>query len=745
MNEFRSNLLALLSVVLVLGVACRDPAPPAAAPSVPPRISSDTPGGRFDLAEVVRRVHFAYRPDGDGWKAGHGTWSARVSSSGLTFTPRHALEGSRVLTGTPVTLGAAAISRGTVRLDGPASGGTVSQDGSLVLNRGEVSEELLNSERGIEQRWRFTSAPRGDGALLIRVPVRGLRLAGETPHGVHFADAAGLGIRYGNATWTDASGKKTELAARAVAGSVEFRVPAELLASASYPALLAPTVSPEFGLDTPVTDPGGGAQTAPALASNGTDYLAVWADDRAGDVDIYGARVSAGGSVLDSTGIAIGTAVNSQQAPAVAFDGTNYFVVWSDGRRGSGTDIYGARVSQAGAVLDANGVAVSASTAFNLLKDNPALAFNGTNYLVIWEEQTSFTASSNLFATLVSPAGVPSGTSISVSTATGNQREAAVDFDGTNYLAVWQDDRSGSLTDIYAARISAAGNVLDGAGIPVSTRAEAELNPVLKFNGTHYLVIWEDYRNPTGAGDLYGARISPAGTVLDAGGLSLIQAAMAQVRPVLSRLGSGMLLAWQDQRNAASQPDVYMTRLSAAGAVLDGNGIPVTTAAGAQLSVAVATNNTDALITWHDARALDIVGARVSAAGTVLDANGFTVSRSPNSQTNPAVAFDGTNYLVVWQDNRGNGFDIYGVRVSGDGTVLDPAGLSISAAAGHQRNPAVVFDGSTYLVVWEDTRNSATSDIYGARVNPAGTVLDPNGLALCPRWCAGEPGSGPGR
>ena len=733
----RSNRLALLPVLLVLGAACREPAPPAAAAARPPRITSDTPGGRFDLSEVMRRVHFAYRPDGAGWKAGHSTWSAHVGDSGLTFTPRHALEGSRVLTGTPVTFGTAAISRGAARLDGQAASATVRQDGSLAMNRGEVSEELLNSEQGIEQRWRFASAPSGEGALLIRVPVRGPRFVGETAHGVHFADATGLGVRYGHATWTDATGKKTQLAARATAGAVELRVPAELLASAAYPALLAPTVSPEFGLDMPVTDPGGGTQTAPALASNGTNYLAVWADDRAGDVDVYGARVSAAGAVLDATGIVIAEALNAQQAPAVAFDGTNYFVVWSDGRRGSGTDIYGARVSQAGVVLEPNGVAVSTSTAFGLLKDNPAVAFDGTNYLILWEEQTSFTASSNLFAALMSPAGTPVGNTLTVSTATGNQREPALDFDGTNYVAVWQDERSGTLTDIYGARISPAGTVLDITGIAVSTRPEAELNPAIRFNGTNHYVVWEDYRG--GSADLYAARVSPAGSVLDVGGVILIQAAAAQTRPALSRLGAGLLLTWQDQRTAASQPDIYMTRLSAAGSVLDGTGVPVTAAPGAQHSAAVATNGTDALIAWHDARALDILGARVSAGGTVLDANGFTVSRSANSQMNPAIASDGSNYFVVWQDNRGRGLDIYGVRVDGAGTVLDPSGVAISTAEGNQRNPALVFNGSTYLVVWEDTRGSPNSDIYGTRVTPFGSVLDPNGVALCAR--AGEQGN----
>ena len=45
----------------------------------------------------------------------------------------------------------------------------------------------------------------GEGDLLLRVPVKGLRFAGETAQGVHFADASGLGVRYSHAAWTDAA------------------------------------------------------------------------------------------------------------------------------------------------------------------------------------------------------------------------------------------------------------------------------------------------------------------------------------------------------------------------------------------------------------------------------------------------------------------------------------------------------------------------------------------------------------
>jgi hypothetical protein len=59
--------------------------------------------------------------------------------------------------------------------------------------------------------------------------------------------------------------------------------------------------------------------------------------------------VTPGGSVLEPGGIPISTAAE-QDVPAVAFDGTNYLAVWEDGRSQTGSEIYGSRVSTTGAV-----------------------------------------------------------------------------------------------------------------------------------------------------------------------------------------------------------------------------------------------------------------------------------------------------------------------------------------------------------------------------------------------------------
>lgn len=114
--------------------------------------------------------------------------------------------------------------------------------------------------------------------------------------------------------------------------------------------------------------------------------------------------------------------------------------------------------------------------------------------------------------------------------------------------------------------------------------------------------------------------------------------------------------------------------------------------------------------------------------GEFLVDTSITYVPAAEYEGSPALAFDGTNFLVVWDDGRGGyNRDIYGARVTPAGTVLDSNGIAISTALADQWRPAVAFDGTNFLVVWEDQRNGPDDyDIYGARVTPAGAVLDPN-------------------
>jgi hypothetical protein len=81
----------------------------------------------------------------------------------------------------------------------------------------------------------------------------------------------------------------------------------------------------------------------------------------------------------------------------------------------------------------------------------------------------------------------------------------------------------------------------------------------------------------------------------------------------------------------------------------------------------------------------------------------FPVDPSPvigpaaSDQRYPSVASNGTDYFVVWHDLRiGTDWDIYGARVAPDGTVLDPTGIAVSTAANNQYEPSVASDGTDY-------------------------------------------------
>jgi hypothetical protein len=144
------------------------------------------------------------------------------------------------------------------------------------------------------------------------------------------------------------------------------------------------------------------------------------------------------------------------------------------------------------------------------------------------------------------------------------------------------------------------------------------------------------------------------------------------------------------------------------------------------------------LVSWCDGSrhvdgpTADIYCARIAAqTGKLLDPQGIVVCSAPDLQEWPEVAFDGTNFLVVWQDFRsGRHYDVYAARVSPEGTVRDRDGFAVATGTHNQGRPDVAYAGGRYLIVWMDARRYPVYGVFAARVTAAGEVLDPQGLAL---------------
>ncbi|HSU42187.1 MAG TPA: hypothetical protein VLJ38_21550, partial [Polyangiaceae bacterium] len=239
--------------------------------------------------------------------------------------------------------------------------------------------------------------------------------------------------------------------------------------------------------------------------------LVVWTVNEANSADVYAARVDTLGNVLDPAGIPIVTVAFEQGTPAVASDGAGWFVVWTDRRDGASPDIFGARVSANGAVVESQGFAISRDPRD---EGRPAVAYDGTNFFVAWS------AGRDVRGARVDTGGhVLDSDTILVATrqadGSSSPPRVAVGFDGTNWVAVWDDRRTetGSSMDVLATRVNAAGDVIDQFVVAGTTADES--NPAIDCEGAACLVAWDE------ANGISAVRTS-SGAVLDASHLRVV-------------------------------------------------------------------------------------------------------------------------------------------------------------------------------------------------------------------------------
>ncbi|KFE72514.1 DUF5011 domain-containing protein [Hyalangium minutum] len=564
--------------------------------------------------------------------------------------------------------------------------------------------------------------------------------------------------------------------------------------SQTQPLTGTPELSPEFAVNPAASNPTH-QEGAVVAAGNGL-YLVVWMDTSdTHSPDIYGVRIRASdGERLDTSPLLIGTGSTTQYQPAVAFDGVNFLVVWTDIR--SVPAIYGARVRASdGVVLDTSPFLISRTPMgpYQLPQFSPAVAFDGTYYLVTWHgnyyengpvstgvqsirvrtDGTFIDASSALLARDGSNSRVAyvdgiylvawqknqnveamriransmtrlDTTPISLAATSGNENSPAVAGQNGEFLAVW----IGADNALWGRRLNAeTGAKLGSADFSVGPAALAP--PEVTFDGENYRVLWQATRE--GARKVLTTRVARDGTVAADTELLLADPSSAQaLRGGIAAAGSNLYLAAYTAYDTALSKSRGRFRLVTEGPSNVSPELAVSLApTGTQhLETAAAAGNDLYLVVWSEVNSTsgnrpDILGVRVRATdGALLDATPLRIGTSvPSADLSPAVAFDGTNFLVVWE-----GIDavplIFGARVrASDGAVLDATPLLISrpavgASVGlPQLHPAVAFDGTNYVVAWQGlwyTSDSVDSGVQAIRVRPDGTFLDTNATIVGP-------------
>jgi hypothetical protein len=207
---------------------------------------------------------------------------------------------------------------------------------------------------------------------------------------------------------------------------------------------------------------------------------------------------------------------------------------------------------------------------------------------------------------------------------------------------------------------------------------------------------------------------------------------VAGENPVITASPDGLLVAWVS--GSYSIANILAERVSPTLEVVAPGAFVVSLGPNPQRGpVAVATDD-GAFVVWTDYRSgtAEIYGLRLTATGGVLDPDGIRIAAG----SWPRVATNGIDFLVVWSDG---GATIRAVRVSGAGEVLDPEPLTLKETPAEdlaQAGPVVASAGGNYLVAWNEIEfpipeiATPNRQVLGTIVTAAGEIHDPGGINL---------------
>jgi hypothetical protein len=289
-------------------------------------------------------------------------------------------------------------------------------------------------------------------------------------------------------------------------------------------------------LQEPVVVASGARLAAPALASNGAIYVVAWGDEES--ETIRARRVLPDGTFLDSAAVAVMPGLE----PDVASLGIDFLIVGTTATADPNVRTPFARRLRAadGALLDPSPVLLGLLGNYHAVA--PRVCALQNRWLVVWEQRTSSAALQSIVCGgLVGPDGVPSPEFLIFEDLTKARfhQIPAVAATGSCALVAWQDRPPGaSETDVLARRVLPDGSLLDAVEIPVSVAGGSQGRPAVAWDGQQFLVGYDDARANAFfldmRSDVFAARVTEAGQVADPGGFPVAAGAAHQTSAALA-------------------------------------------------------------------------------------------------------------------------------------------------------------------------------------------------------------------
>jgi hypothetical protein len=469
------------------------------------------------------------------------------------------------------------------------------------------------------------------------------------------------------------------------------------------------------------------------IASNGSEYYVTWI---ANFTNLVGSRISPTGTLVTPAGTSIVPNFSQYNQSALVHDGSNWWFEW-----GAADQLNTIRIDAAGQVLDPNGgvrLPITIGGNINQAYGPTLVSRPGGGVQVLWYDlRTALGIDSNVFTMPVSAANVP-GTERCASVSSANQRNPDFSAGPGDSMAIVFTSEHANNNRVLVHFLDRAGRATTTEPIEI-TRATSIGKAGIAWNGSAFMIAWDQGSDVAGPAGIRARRMNPDGTFVDAAPFPVMPGFNADVEA----LGSNFLVA--GARVAVYPRNIFLvaSRIDGAtGSLLDGpnglslggfyvNGLPRVRTDGSRWLVAAHSQ-------WsHDSSQGDAILARVPATGTPSQASNPTPVSGGSGDLD--IAFSGNKYLLVWRMNTLSNANNYiaGRIMNADGTFPPgtPGYFTIAEGPGRQLRPTVSWDGTTFVVAWDDQRNQAfffdqRTDTYAVRISETGSILDATPIAI---------------